>query len=147
MTKDELEKINAELQQKILDLEQQLESQTNDTNDTYDKIRSMKESKIPDFIKQNREAEKKLAELKNIVKEASKAVERLNKEQMDSLLGNPPNEQLGKIYKQGVIASKIIKHRDEFHCFCEIRERTRRERDGEPPTIWEFVEYLFSDRT
>jgi hypothetical protein len=104
----------------------------------------IKESKVPHFVRRNKEAEKRLADLTIVVEGKTKLIENLTKEQIASLT-NPTDRDLGKSYQQIIIAEQILKKKEDFVCFCELRERMRRERDGESPTNWEFIEYLFSE--
>ncbi len=129
-------------------MQQQIKSQPTDTSDIHTKVKELQESKIPKFVKFNKEAEKKLVDLENIFQQYEKEFEGVSDEQKKTLLDEKPaNKNLAEIYKRGNVAKNILKNRDKYHCFCEVRERAQREQSGKPPTDWEFIEFLYSTKS
>ncbi len=121
-------------------MEKQTENQTLES--VFDKIQVLKDSKLPNFVKKNKEAKKLLSSFKIEFEKAQKAVDSLTPEQKRTPDEKWQNKELLNIYNEGKILLRIMENEQEFHYFCEVRERERRSKNGEPPTIWEFNEYL-----
>jgi hypothetical protein len=112
-----------------------------------DKINLLKDIALPLALKRNKSAAKLLNTFEIESGEIMKELNELTPEQKKLPEEQWQNKKLFRASVRARTVNQILKNKQEFHYFCEVRERTKRDRDGEPPTEWEFIEYLFLNKT